>query len=106
MECLVAHLIRPNRFVKTPSLLDGVYNSFLPLLDPCAIGGKDLENVAQRAGLAMEEVLRWFEDEKSRRTKRLSCQFVQPQQPAQQLPMSPAATTNFWTQQNSGLEHI
>ncbi len=65
----------------------------MPFFDPCAIGGKDLESVARRAGLSMEEVLCWFEDEKSRRMERLSCQFVQPQQPLQQLPMSPAATT-------------
>lgn len=66
-------------------------------MDPCAIGGKDLEKVAGGVGLSMEEVLCWFEDEKSRRAKRLSLQLAQPQQPAQQLLMSPAATTTSRT---------
>jgi serine/threonine protein kinase len=72
--------------------LHGVYNS---ILDPCAISARELDNVSKRAGLTMEEILSWFEDEKSRRMELLlACQNIQPQQSDHQYPMSPATTTS------------
>jgi len=44
--------------------LDGVYNTYF---GPENVSAKNLEIIAKDAGLSMEEVLSWFEDEKGRR---------------------------------------
>jgi len=49
--------------------LDGVYNSYH---DPSEVPAKILGYIAQAAGLSMEEILAWFEDEKERRAKLLA----------------------------------
>jgi hypothetical protein len=69
--------------------LDGVYNSYP---DPGAISAKNLENISRRAGLTMEEVLSWFEDERERRNRLLATKWCRPQE-SNQLPLSPANTT-------------
>jgi uncharacterized C2H2 Zn-finger protein len=70
--------------------LDGVYNSYQ---DPAAISAKELENISQRAGLSMEEVLSWFEDEKVRRKKLLANSQQPSQLSGHQFLPSPARTT-------------
>jgi hypothetical protein len=70
--------------------LDGVYNSYQ---NPGAISAKELENISQRAGLSMEEVLSWFEDERVRRINLLASRQQQSQQSGHQFPPSPAKTT-------------
>jgi len=62
--------------------LDGIYNSYP---DPDLITAKEINDVARKVGLLMEEVLLWFGDEKSRRAallancqhpaKKSACQF-------------------------------
>jgi len=52
--------------------LDAVYNAYP---DPESISAKKLESISQKAGLLMEEVLSWFEDEKLRRSKLLGTGF-------------------------------
>jgi hypothetical protein len=49
--------------------LDEVYNSYRDLSE---VPAKILGYIAQAAGLSMEEILAWFEDEKERRTKFLA----------------------------------
>jgi hypothetical protein len=51
------------------SFLDGVYNSYC---DPSQVPAKILGYIAHSAGLSMEEILAWFEDEKERRAKLLA----------------------------------
>jgi hypothetical protein len=62
--------------------LDAAYNSYP---DPDSISAKKLESVSRRAGLLMEEVLSWFEDEKSRRSKLFGTKTSQ----SNGLPLSP-----------------
>jgi hypothetical protein len=72
--------------------LDGVYNSYQ---NPDAISAKELENISQKVGLLMEEVLSWFGDEKVRRTKLLTGRQHHSQQLGHQFPLSPDRTTNL-----------
>ncbi|KAH7312035.1 hypothetical protein BKA65DRAFT_518036 [Rhexocercosporidium sp. MPI-PUGE-AT-0058] len=58
----------PMSFRERHRFLDGVYDSYL---DPEHISAKDLVYIARQAGLCMEEVHAWFEDESHRRAKLL-----------------------------------
>jgi len=55
--------------------LDGVYNAHS---GPENISAKNLEIIAKDSGLLMEEVLSWFEDEKSRRAVGFSFCYMVP----------------------------
>jgi len=66
--------------------LDEMYNSYP---DPDWITAKDMGDIARRAGLLMEEVLLWFQDEKSRRAKLLADNQQQAKRSAFQFALSP-----------------
>jgi hypothetical protein len=80
----------PMSFRDRHRFLDAVYNSYP---DPDGISAKNLENISRRAGLLMEEVLSWFEDEKARRARLLSGKASQSQESRGALPPTPADTT-------------
>ncbi|TVY64246.1 Transcriptional regulator prz1 [Lachnellula suecica] len=80
----------PMSFRHRHKFLHGTYNAYL---DPDSISGKDICDVARKAGLLMEEVLLWFEDEKSRRAELLAKnQHHVAQQTTCQFPLSPEST--------------
>jgi serine/threonine protein kinase len=79
----------PMSFRDRHRFLDGVYNSNP---NPDEILAKKLESISRMAGLSMEEVLLWFDDEKERRAKLLSSRQHWSQQSSQQFPLSPAST--------------
>jgi serine/threonine protein kinase len=83
-ETIIATLDAPMSFRSRHRFLDSVYNSYL---DPDSISAKNLDNISKGAGLLMEEVLAWFEDEKGRRARILTSL-----QSGSQFPLSPPDT--------------
>jgi len=85
----------PMSFRDRHRFLYGIFNSYP---DSDLITAKEIGNVARKVGLLREEVLSWFEDEKSRRTELLA----EPQHREQRLgQFPPSPETTRATSENS-----